>query len=101
MKVKELVSLLSKFDPEADLNFEVGSHPNYRALCAKLVLEDDGTPERDGDGCLAYMTVVSMDQETYFYSKESEATIHLIQSYYNDEYFEEKLREFLENKKKK
>ena len=92
MKVKELMSLLKKVDPEAEVNFEVRNSHAYRVTCAKLVLEDDGTNENDGDACLSNLEVSRIKQESFTYY-DSEVNIHLVQSYYNDEYFKERLAE--------
>lgn len=96
MKVKELIGLLQKFDPEAKLNFEVGFASKYRETCAKLILED----KQDGDGCLQFMDVTRIDQELDVNDEISDVNIHLIQSYYKDEYFDECLRKVCEKSKK-
>lgn len=89
MKVQELISLLQKCDPKAEVTFEVGRNDNYRKAYAKLVLEDDGTPENDGLSCLRYLSVDYLEQKQFVYSEESELLISLGQNYYTDEFFED------------
>lgn len=88
MKVKELISLLSKNDMDAEINVVVGDCNAYRKVLAKVVLEDDGTKEKNGMACMTYMSVGKIEQRQFVESEECELTITLYQNYYTDEFFE-------------
>lgn len=88
MKVEDLIKLLQCCDPEAEINFEVGRNDAYRKACARLVLEDDGTNEHDGLGCMKYMCIDSLQQVQWVHSEESELLISLGQDYFTDGLFD-------------
>ena len=91
MKVRDIVAALSKVDQNADINFRVGYTPAYRKLCAKLLNEEEG-----GDGCLSYLCIGNVKSEQYFPNGEPTVEITLVQDYFTEDYFDECLRQFIE-----
>lgn len=94
MKIKDIIRVLQGFDPEIEPNFCLGSHRNYRKICAEQVLN-----EFDGDGLLTNMSIISIKSEHYAGGDE-EVNIILQQNYFKEEYFDTLIDEYLQKQKK-
>jgi hypothetical protein len=94
MKVREFVSVLQKVDQDAELYFTFGWNNKYRKVCASICLSQK---EKDGDGCLEFMTPAEIKQDLIV-DGDSEVKIIFGQDYYKEDYFNDLLRDYIEGK---